>query len=87
MLYSYSSPVYSKPSIMKPNKGASTTCIKKIYTVHLENSLQLKYGPSATLPNNTSIQASYAGALTLHQPLNSIPLIFPKLNTESLLSI
>ena len=47
----------------------------------------MKNGPWATLPNNTTIQATLPGNLHLHPTLNHTVLLFLELHSESLLSI
>ena len=73
--------------VMKVDSGATKTYIKPTHQHHLRNVIQLKNGPVATLPNNTKIQASAQGNLSLHSELNIKSLIYPQLASESLLSV
>ena len=53
-------------NIMKADSGASKTCLQKKYAKYLQDSLNLSNGPSATLPDVSTIQATAHGNLPLH---------------------
>ena len=73
--------------IMKADSGASKTYLREKHSKYLNNSQVLYNGPKATLPDNSSIQASMQGNLPLHESLTLSSLVYPALNNESLLSI
>ena len=72
---------------MKADSGATKTYLKKKHQKYLENLMKLSNGPLAVLPNNKTIQAISKGDLPLHPLLNHSALVFPALESESLLSI
>ena len=72
---------------MKADSGGSKIYIRPEHIKHLTHINTLQYGPTATLPNNTKIQASAQGILPLHKSLTTPALIYPGLTNESLLSI
>ena len=73
--------------VLKADSGASKTYIKEQHRIYLRDQVILKNGPKATLPNNQTIQATISGTIPLHSTLNHQTLLFPELQSESLLSI
>ena len=78
---------FPKPDIMKADSGASKTYIKENHKKYLQDQIILKNGPRATLPNNSTIQATISGQLPLHPSLKHKTLLFSELQSESLLFI
>ena len=59
----------------------------KQHQKYLQDQVFLENGPKATLPNNTTIQATMSGTLPFQSSLHHPTLLFPGLQSESLLSI
>ena len=76
-----------KPDCMKADSGASETYLKKEHKKYLPQTQTLPDDPKAILPNNTTIQAISKGNLPLHATFKHEALVFPALQSESLLSI
>ena len=81
--------LYSCNNIAKADSGASFHFFKPEHRKAMTNIQKLQNGPSATLPNNTVIQASCQGLLPFPSLSTNAQtaLIYPDLNNESLLSI
>ena len=73
--------------VLKVDSGASKTYLKPEHKKFLTEVRNLNNGPRATLPDNTLIQASATGNLPLHSDLALQSLVYPKLTSESLLSV
>ena len=72
---------------MKADSGASKTYLKQSHSKYLTDPQSLANGPRAILPDNSEIQATSQGDLNLSQKIKHSSLVFPKSQSESLLSI
>ena len=72
---------------MKADSGASKTYLKKEHEKYMHSTTDLSNGPTAILPDNSSIKAKAQGFLPLNATFNHEALVFPGLKSESLLSI
>jgi hypothetical protein len=73
--------------VLKADSGTSKIYIKHQHQRYLQDQVFLSNGPKATLPNNTTIQATMSGTLPFQSSLNHPTLLFPGLQSESLSSI
>ena len=75
---------------LKADSGATCHYLKNEDSSFLQNLTKLSDGPHATLPNNSTIQATHSGFLPLSDiisPHAKTSFIFPGLSNESLLSV
>jgi len=73
--------------ILKADTGSTGTYLKKEHKHSLKKRITLDNGPCAKLPNGEKIQASEQGLLPFDSSVKLPSLVFPDLNSESLLSI
>ena len=75
---------------LKADTGASNTFLKKDHTKFLTNIKHTPHGPQVHLPNNTILQPSHKGNLSLNDSqtgMNINAYVLPGMTNESLLSI
>ena len=77
----------SKHAYMKADSGATRTYIKPEHSSYIQDVKSLINGPEAILPDGSTIQASQQGNITFQHNVKLPSLIYPKLTSESLLSI
>ena len=75
-------PNYNHNNSLVVDSGASRTYLKTEHEQYLSNVTTLDNGPTAFLPDNTSIQAHKSGDLPLHANLTPEVLVFPDLKSE-----
>ena len=72
------------------DSGATKHYFKTEHKKYLQYLRPLQSGPTAVLPNNTTVMASHQGQYNLHPNLSSEAqkiLVFPKVSNESLISV
>ena len=77
-------------TILKADSGATQHYLKQEDSVILENYTKINNGPTVSLPNNTTIQATHRGTLPLPSAISTAAMTahtFPHLKNTSLLSI
>ena len=79
--------VTSTKAIMKADSGASKTYLKEEYSHILTDIAPLFNGPEAILPDKSKIKATQKGNLQLLPSFKHEALVFPQLQSKSLLSI
>ena len=72
---------------MKADSGELKTYLKSEHIKYLHDVQKLTHSTKEILPNNEATQATIKGNLNLHWSLQHQTLVFPKLQSDLLLSI
>ena len=76
-----------KEAILKADTGSTKTYLQPKHACFLNNLTPCSSPTTATLPDGSSIKATQQGHLNMANDLQFPALVFPSLNSESLLSI
>ena len=80
-------PTINTQDIIKADSGSSKIYLQGKHAKYLQDLHNLSNGPSAIIPDGSTIQATAQGNLPLHKSINTNTLVYLNLNNESLLSI